>query len=62
MGADEANQEEAAEEAAHEVDVTEAAREAAMYDTLRVLAGGYFGQDSQLAPIVSDYLRRSAQT
>lgn len=39
----------------------EAAHELAMYDTLRVLAGGYFGQDMQLAPVVSEYLRRSAQ-
>ena len=42
-------------------DSEEAAKELAMYDTLRVLAGGYFGQDSQLAPLVSDYLRRTAQ-
>jgi hypothetical protein len=39
----------------------EAAHELAMYDTLRVLAGGYFGQDMQLAPVVSEYLRCSAQ-
>ena len=37
------------------------ATEVAMYDTLRVLAGGFFGQDSSLAPVVADYLRRSGQ-
>jgi hypothetical protein len=30
----------------------------ARYDTLRVLAGGFFGQDSTLAPLVHEYLVR----
>lgn len=32
--------------------------EQAMYDTLRVVAGGFFGQDGALAPVVDDYLVR----
>ena len=34
--------------------------ESAMYDTLRVVAGGFFGQDGMLAPVVDDYLVRSS--
>lgn len=33
-------------------------KERAMYDTLRVVAGGFFGQDGTLACIVDDYLVR----
>ena len=39
----------------------EVATEVAMYDTLRVLAGGFFGQDQHLGPQVSEYLLRTAQ-
>lgn len=34
------------------------AQEVARCDTLRVLAGGFFGQDSTLAPLVHNYMRR----
>jgi hypothetical protein len=38
---------------------SEDAAEVAMYDTLRVLAGGYFGQDRDMAPVVNEYLLRT---